>query len=156
MYKLMVSFSIMILLGVYGLYKLNFHPFVSSNKKSYVSIIYDETVHEIEIERYTTLGEVIADIKLGEDVDTHQMNASQILKNGDKYIVPLKRAVPCISINTADVDLLTQLVGVGPSIAQRIISYRNENGLFHNIEDIMNIKGIGEKTFEKMRDQLCI
>lgn len=156
MYKLMVSFSIMILLGVYGLYKLNFHPFVSSNKKSYVSIIYDETVHEIEIERYTTLGEVIADIKLGEDVDTHQMNASQILKNGDKYIVPLKRSVPCISINTADVELLTQLVGVGPSIAQRIISYRNENGLFHNIEDIMNIKGIGEKTFEKMRDQLCI
>ena len=61
-----------------------------------------------------------------------------------------------ININTADVELLTQLVGVGPSIAQRIISYRNENGLFHNIEDIMNIKGIGEKTFEKMRDQLCI
>lgn len=61
-----------------------------------------------------------------------------------------------ININTADVVLLQQLTGVGPVTAQKIVDYREQNGSFTAIEDLKKVSGIGEKTFEKMRDDVTI
>lgn len=61
-----------------------------------------------------------------------------------------------IDINTATLEELDTLPGVGPAIAQRIIDYRNENGPFGAIEEIMNVKGIGPATFEKFKDQIAV
>lgn len=61
-----------------------------------------------------------------------------------------------ININTADVTLLQQLTGVGPVTAQKIVDYREQNGKFQSIEDLKNVSGIGEKTFEKMKDDITI
>lgn len=61
-----------------------------------------------------------------------------------------------ININTADKDELTKLRGVGPVIADRILEYRQNNGAFENIEDIKKVKGIGPKTFEKMKDSITV
>ena len=70
---------------------------------------------------------------ISEDADTSGMNPSALLKDADLVIVPQKKAegeAERISINTADVDELCKLSGIGPSTAERIIEYRNENGLF--------------------------
>jgi competence protein ComEA len=61
-----------------------------------------------------------------------------------------------ININTADADTLQQLNGVGPSTAQKIIDYRTSVGAFHAIEDIMNVSGIGQKTFEKLKPNITV
>ncbi|MBQ9016485.1 MAG: helix-hairpin-helix domain-containing protein [Firmicutes bacterium] len=61
-----------------------------------------------------------------------------------------------ININTADVTLLQQLTGVGPVTAQKIVDYREQNGNFQSIEDLKNVSGIGDKTFEKMKDDVTI
>jgi competence protein ComEA len=61
-----------------------------------------------------------------------------------------------ININTADSAALQQLSGVGPSTAEKIISYRNENGSFQSIEDIKNVSGIGDKTFEKFKNKIKV
>lgn len=62
-----------------------------------------------------------------------------------------------ININTASQDLLDRcLSGIGPTYAQRIIDYRNQRGGFNNIEEIMNISGIGEKTFAKIKDIIVV
>lgn len=61
-----------------------------------------------------------------------------------------------VNINTADADSLTALEGIGESRAKDIIEYRSEYGPFTDIEEIMNIPGIGEKTFEKIKDKICI
>lgn len=61
-----------------------------------------------------------------------------------------------VNINTANETELTTLSGIGPSKAKAIISYREENGPFKTIEDIKNVSGIGEKTFEKLKDSITV
>lgn len=61
-----------------------------------------------------------------------------------------------VNINTADVNELNKLNGVGPSKANAIIKYREENGSFKSIEDIKNVSGFGEATFEKIKDSISI
>ena len=61
-----------------------------------------------------------------------------------------------VNINTADSNELQTLSGVGPSKADAIIEYREQNGPFQKIEDLMNISGIGEKTFEKLKDGITV
>lgn len=61
-----------------------------------------------------------------------------------------------ININTASNSELDKITGVGPTIAQRIIDYRNTNGPFQKIEDLKNVKGIGDVNFEKMKNEITI
>lgn len=63
---------------------------------------------------------------------------------------------PVININTADKTELTKLPRIGPAIAQRIIDYRNLNGKFTSKEDIQKVKGIGERTFDKLKDLITV
>lgn len=60
-----------------------------------------------------------------------------------------------ININTADKETLKTLDGIGDVLAERIISYRNENGDFVSIHDIMNVKGIGESKFNAISEYIC-
>lgn len=61
-----------------------------------------------------------------------------------------------ININTADAAQLTTLTGIGATRAQAIIAYREENGPFAVIEDIMNVQGIKEGTFAKIKDEIVV
>lgn len=61
-----------------------------------------------------------------------------------------------INLNTANLSQLDSLDGIGPTYAQRIIDYREANGPFNSIEQIKNVKGIGEKTFEKIKGDITI
>ncbi|GHV46221.1 hypothetical protein FACS189499_00900 [Clostridia bacterium] len=61
-----------------------------------------------------------------------------------------------VNINTDDKDTLVTLYGVGESIAERIIQYRTENGDFQSPEDIMKVKGIGEKIYGDNKERITI
>jgi competence protein ComEA len=61
-----------------------------------------------------------------------------------------------IDLNRAETWLLDALPGIGPGRAQDIIDYRNQNGPFHRIEDLLNVEGIGESTLDKMRDFITV
>ena len=56
-----------------------------------------------------------------------------------------------VNINTATVEVLQTLPGIGPTIAQRIVEYRQTHGPFQKVEDLLNVKGIGEKKLEKIK-----
>jgi comEA protein len=61
-----------------------------------------------------------------------------------------------ININTASLEELQKLPRIGPKIAQRVIDYRKANGDFKKIEEIMKVKGIGEKTFNRFKDMITV
>lgn len=92
--------------------------------------------------------------------DTQTTNLAEKLTDGMKINIAKIGERPAdsslININTADAESLDKLKGIGPSLAEAIIEYRENNGRFKKIEDIKNVSGIGDKTFEKFKDKICV
>jgi len=61
-----------------------------------------------------------------------------------------------VNLNTATLDQLQTLPGIGPAMAKRVVEYRTKVGKFTKIEEILNVKGIGEKRFQQMKDRLVV
>lgn len=104
-----------------------------------------------------------------EFADTEVVNLAEQLTDGQHIHIPTKEIIfrelseqsggatnNLININTADEKELQNIKGVGPALAGRIIEYRENNGAFKSIEEIKKVRGIGEKTFEKMRDSITV
>ena len=86
-----------------------------------------------------------------EDVEYIQNDA------GNNVIIPdTSSSSALVNINSATQAELETLPGIGPSTAAKIIDYRNKNGDFKNIEDIMNVSGIGESKFNNIKNYICI
>ncbi|MBD3346232.1 MAG: hypothetical protein GF401_14340 [Chitinivibrionales bacterium] len=66
-----------------------------------------------------------------------------------------KTEQPCININVASWEKLTELPGIGPVLSQRITAYRKQNGSFKKAADIINVKGIGPAKLEKIAKLIC-
>lgn len=114
------------------------------------------------------------------DADTTAINRAKTLSDGEQVFVPTQgEAAPApaetgtpaassseatsssgepaiVNINTASVDELDTLPGVGPSTAQAIVDDRTQNGPFASTEDLMRVSGIGEKKFEKLLSLICV
>lgn len=99
----------------------------------------------------------------GADIDA--LNLADTVKDKDKIYVPLKGEASVsdtwdnkglININKADKEKLTSLPGIGQSRAEDIVKYRTENGAFSAIEDIMNVPGIKESAFNKIKDLISV
>ncbi|MEW5763126.1 MAG: ComEA family DNA-binding protein [Bacillota bacterium] len=111
------------------------------------------------------------------DADLNALNLAKVLKDGEKIPVPVKAAVLAapgspgaspvaaqggatgdtrININTADAAELDRLPGIGPALAERIVRYREENGPFASVDDLLNVSGIGEKKLEGLRDYATV
>jgi competence protein ComEA len=71
---------------------------------------------------------------------------------------PGKGAAPArpVDLNRAGAEELVTLPGIGKALAQRIIEFREKNGPFRRVEDLMKVKGIGEKSFQKIRPHVTI
>ncbi|SRR6056297_22449 len=97
-----------------------------------------------------------------ETADTKRINLAQKAYDQQKIIIPAlgdelteeETGGGLVNINTASKSLLEDLPGIGPVYAERIVAYRQENGGFKSKEELMEIKGIGEKTYAEMEE--CI
>ena len=63
---------------------------------------------------------------------------------------------PPVNLNTANFSELDSLPGIGPVMAERILEFRKKNGIFKRAEDLMNVRGIGERKFLKLRDYIVV
>ncbi|MBQ9498403.1 MAG: ComEA family DNA-binding protein [Selenomonadaceae bacterium] len=100
--------------------------------------------------------------------DTEAINLAAPLTDGQHIHIPTKEiflqaknssAAPSsdlVNINTDDAERLATLKGIGPALAQRIIEYREQNGGFKSIDEIKNVRGIGQKKFDAFKDKITI
>ena len=102
-------------------------------------------------------------------VDLSDINLSRILIDGEQiyvgYVAAVNRSTPknsvkkysgIVNINRATKAEFDSLVGIGPVIAGKIVTYRNQNGSFMAIEDLLKVSGIGAKTLERIRPRLTL
>lgn len=83
-------------------------------------------------------------------------NGNNLISEGNNTSNNLKGENDKVNINTATLNELDSLPGIGPSTAQKIIDYREENGNFKTIEDLQNVKGIGDAKFEEIKDKIIV
>jgi len=89
--------------------------------------------------------------------DREAINLATLLRDGDQILVYENGAVPQkISINRAEMWLLEVLPGIGEVTAKRIVDYREKHGPFSRIEDLMNVEGLGQSTFDKVKDFITV
>lgn len=112
----------------------------------------------LTLQRYATVQDALDMAVPDESADLSALNPLMILNDQDVFVIPeiQENSVMTVSINTGTLEQLDSLPGVGPSTAQSIIDYRNANGLFQSVEEIMNVKGIGEAKFEKMKEYITL
>ena len=115
-----------------------------------------------------------------EDASSAGMNLARVLQDGEQVVVPsVAQAVQAqsaegasqaagaaaqaaaaasgkVNINTASADELQTLSGIGPSKAQKIVDHRLSSGPFESVDGLTEVSGIGEKTLEAIRDQVCV
>ena len=90
------------------------------------------------------------------DVTEARENVQSAEETGAVAVSKEKKSEGKININRASAEELQKLKGIGPSTAKSIILYREEYGAFSEIEEIMNVKRIGEKTFAKIKEQITV
>lgn len=149
----------------------------SEREKIYVHIegcIYNPGI--VEVEYGTRIYELI-ELAGGEteEADLSKVNLASVLKDEQKVVIPAKIVEEeiksnnsyknvnysastnqslLVNINTATREELQKLSGIGATMAERIIEYRETQGYFISIEDIMNVEGIGEGKFDKIKNEI--
>lgn len=120
-----------------------------------------------------------------DDADLSKINLAYVLEDGQKVYIPKigeinqenaeeeyitfeygnnkniiqdynKGGNEKVNINTANQTELETLPGIGTATAEKIIDYRNKNGKFSSIEDIQNVKGIGDAKYENIKESICV
>lgn len=89
----------------------------------------------------------------GEEKIVNEENGEGIIENTN---IEKDQNSKIININKATVEQFQSLQGIGPSLAEKIVDYRNKNGAFSKIEDIKNVSGIGETKYESIKDKICV
>ncbi len=106
------------------------------------------------IKNGSSINDLLKIIDLKQNADISNYNINQILSDND--VINIKEFNNhLISINNASMEELISLPGIGEAIAKKIVEYRN-NKLFQNLEELMNIKGISEKKFNKICDLISL
>lgn len=126
----------------------------------------------VEVEEGTRLYQVIE--KIGgalETADLSKINLASVAKDEQKIIVPyienkddkttnnspnIQVGTRLVNINTASEVELQALSGIGASTAKKIVDYREQNGDFNTVEEIMNVNGIGQSKFNSIKDDITV
>ena len=109
-----------------------------------------------EMKRGSSLSQLLELCGINEKADISGISLQHVLYHKELIIIPEKKEKKLISINSADIEDLAMLPGIGEKTAERIIEYRREFGSFLNLEDIMNVKGIGRAKYEKIKGYIAL
>lgn len=112
-----------------------------------------------EMDMYATVNDLLKECGgVNTTADMSTINRDTVLHDHDVIVIPLKtkESAERISINQADMETLCTLPGIGKGTAEKIIAFRNENGNFQYLEQLMEVKGIGQAKFDKIKERISL
>lgn len=129
-----------------------------------------------QLEADARLADLLQKAGLSSDADVSQLDLTRALKDGESIKVPSRAANPLainntnastppaalvpdstkLNLNTATLAELDELPGIGPALAQRIIDYRNEIGGYTAVEQLIDVRGIGETLYNDIKDLVTV
>ena len=152
--------------------------YVVETVDNYIVVYIIGAVHEpgvIRIKEGSRMYEVVeAAGGATDDANIELVNLASIVKDEQKVIIPyiesgdnvnlaterinslMSNNKGLININTATQTELQSLTGIGESTAMKIINYRNQNGYFENVEELMNVSGIGKSKFNAIKNDITV
>ena len=115
-----------------------------------------------EVPADATIAQILEQIKLTPYANLDTLNLSAVVEDNDRIMIKRKKSrrpvnvSNAISINHGSREALISVPGIGPKMAERIIAYRNKNGLFTAISELKKVNGIGDKTLLRLRPYLAL
>ena len=109
-----------------------------------------------EMDLGSTLEDLLKSAKPYPDADLSSFSLQKRLHHLELVVVKKKEEKKLVSINSAGIEELTTLPGIGKTTAQKIIDYRLEKGSFLSLEELMNVKGIGKSKYEKVKGSITL
>ena len=166
-YKVLIAFSLIVLIIIGGVFLFQQQPW--SKKPLEITLTTTTSPLPAEMEVYVD-GAVVSPgwypLEPGDDIEDVLSMAGGVSSNADPARVKLyicekfdggeSVAPQLVSINRAEAWLLDALPGIGPALAQNIIQYRQENGPFVMIEEVLLVPGIGEAKYDGLKDLITV
>lgn len=141
-----------------------------------------QTPGAVALESGALLAHALQAARVQADADVSKLDLTRALQDGDKIFVPSNASAVAVenpkptvtqnarvsavatvpsanaklNLNTATLQELDALPGIGPALAQRILDYRAQNGSFKNIEELQEVKGIGETLFNEIKELVTV
>ena len=109
-----------------------------------------------EMDLGSTLEDLLKSAKPYPDADLSSFSLQKRLHHLELVVVKKKEEKKLVSINSAGIEELATLPGIGKTTAQKIIDYRQEKGSFLSLEELMNVKGIGKSKYEKIKGSITL
>lgn len=150
--KFLILFIFLFLLIINLLKLINPSFNNDANEDKYISVYLDNKKYDL------LLGSTFENLLYMANLDlnnNYDISLDYVLKN-DEYIYLNNSNEDRISINSASLDELIKLPGIGEKTANKIIDYRNKYGNFKHIEELKNVSGIGDKKYEKIKELITI
>ena len=136
-----------------------FNYSVSTDEIKYISLeVRGEVKQELSLSLPlgSSFNDVLEYIELTDYADISNIPLNKIISNNEVIVIPKINNNIRISINTASLDELMSLPGIGEKIALRIIEYRENIGSFRDIDELKNIKGIGESKYNEIKEYISL
>lgn len=144
---IILTFLFTLLLAFNKIIPIDFKLIDLNNKTIDVTLIYGDKEKHVNLPLGTTFSYL--------NIKDKTISLDYILGDGEIYYI-YNNDEEKVSINNGDIEELITLPGIGVKIAQNIIDYRNDYGLFENINEIKRVKGIGEKKYEQIKEYIIL